>query len=115
MEFKRKGHPPPTETDFYKVGRIIGRGAFGKVNIAMHKLTRKLVAVKSVARRLNKPNAEHIYKRISHEKHIMETLRHPNIVQFFEHHIAPQECIGNGTKDDPDKEPSHDLYFMELC
>ena len=89
VEFKRKGHPPPTETAFYKVGKIIGRGAFGKVNIAMHKLTRKLVAVKSVARRLNKPNAALIYQRISHEKEIMAGLRHPNIVQFFEHHVAP--------------------------
>ena len=80
VEFKRFGKPPETETNFYKVGKIIGRGTFGKVNIAMHKLTRKLVAVKSVARRLNKPNAEHKYKRITHEKEIMQDLRHKNIV-----------------------------------
>jgi serine/threonine protein kinase len=27
---------------------MLGRGAFGKVNLAMHKLVRKLVAIKSL-------------------------------------------------------------------
>jgi serine/threonine protein kinase len=43
--------PPVTTTDFYKVGRMLGKGAFGKVSLAMHKLTRKLVAVKSMNKR----------------------------------------------------------------
>jgi serine/threonine protein kinase len=34
--------------DFYKIGKMLGRGAFGKVNLAMHKMTRKLVAIKSL-------------------------------------------------------------------
>jgi len=37
-----------TESNFYRVGKILGRGAFGKVNLAMHKLVRKLVALKSL-------------------------------------------------------------------
>jgi serine/threonine protein kinase len=43
-----QNEPPVTTTDFYKVGRMLGKGAFGKVSLAMHKLTRKLVAVKSM-------------------------------------------------------------------
>lgn len=39
---------PTTEIDFYRVGKMLGRGAFGKVNLAMHKLVRKLVALKSL-------------------------------------------------------------------
>ncbi len=27
---------------------MLGRGAFGKVNLGMHKLTRKLIAIKSI-------------------------------------------------------------------
>lgn len=30
--------PPVTTTDFYKIGKMLGRGAFGKVSLGMHKL-----------------------------------------------------------------------------
>lgn len=52
VSFKRTKLPPFTDTKDYKCGKIIGRGAFGKVNLALHKLTRKLVAVKSINRNL---------------------------------------------------------------
>lgn len=39
---------PVTSMEFYRVGKMLGRGAFGKVNLAMHKLVRKLVALKSL-------------------------------------------------------------------
>jgi len=47
-EFKKFGEAPVTRIDFYRVGKMLGRGAFGKVNLAMHKLVRKLVALKSL-------------------------------------------------------------------
>ena len=37
---------PLTKLSFYKFGRLIGRGAFGKVNLALHVLTGRLVAIK---------------------------------------------------------------------
>jgi 5'-AMP-activated protein kinase catalytic alpha subunit len=46
--FDRAAQPPPTEIDFYRVGKVLGKGAFGKVNLAKHKLARKLVAIKSM-------------------------------------------------------------------
>lgn len=46
--------PPVTTTDFYKIGKVLGRGAFGKVSLGMHKLSRKLVAIKA----LNKQKLE---------------------------------------------------------
>ena len=48
QSFLDKGEPPVTTTDFYRIGKMLGRGAFGKVNLAMHKLVRKLVALKSL-------------------------------------------------------------------
>jgi len=39
---------PQTELDFYMVGKVLGKGAFGKVNLCIHKLTGKLVAIKSI-------------------------------------------------------------------
>jgi serine/threonine protein kinase len=32
----------------YRIGRVLGRGAFGKVNLSSHKLNEKLVAIKSI-------------------------------------------------------------------
>jgi len=46
--FKKKGDAPKTQIDYYRIGKMLGRGAFGKVNLAMHKLVRKLVALKSL-------------------------------------------------------------------
>lgn len=39
---------PKTQPEFYRAGKMLGRGAFGKVNLGMHKLTRKLIAIKSI-------------------------------------------------------------------
>ena len=46
--FEKTKQPPVTTTDFYRIGKMLGRGAFGKVNLALHKLVRKLVAIKSL-------------------------------------------------------------------
>jgi len=46
--FREKKTAPITDISYYRVGKMLGRGAFGKVNLAMHKLVRKLVALKSL-------------------------------------------------------------------
>jgi serine/threonine protein kinase len=46
--FKTNGVAPRTTPDFYRAGKMLGRGAFGKVSLGMHKLSRKLVALKSI-------------------------------------------------------------------
>jgi len=37
--FKRTGECPSTTVEFYRVGKILGKGAFGKVNLAQQQLT----------------------------------------------------------------------------
>ena len=39
FNFKLYNEPPLTTSEFYRIGRVLGRGAFGKVNLAAHKLS----------------------------------------------------------------------------
>lgn len=39
---------PPTNLEFYKFVRLIGKGAFGKVTLGIHKLSGKQVAIKAI-------------------------------------------------------------------
>jgi serine/threonine protein kinase len=38
--------------EFYRIGKVLGKGAFGKVNLGMQKFSRKLVAIKSMNRQI---------------------------------------------------------------
>ena len=71
-----------TTLDFYRIGKMLGRGAFGKVNLAMHKLVRKLVALKS----LNKETlTDEVHKqKLMKEVNLLLKLRHDHIVKIYE-------------------------------
>lgn len=45
---------PVTTLDYYKFLKLIGKGAFGKVTLGIHKLTGKQVAIKTVDKALMK-------------------------------------------------------------
>jgi len=45
---------PNTNKNFYKYGRILGKGAFGKVNLALHLASGRLVAIKSFNKNRNR-------------------------------------------------------------
>ena len=38
LHFKNYEYAPPTSCEFYRIGRVLGKGAFGKVSLAMHKI-----------------------------------------------------------------------------
>ena len=48
IAFEKTNNAPVTTSEFYKVGRVMGKGAFGKVNLAIHRLSGKFVALKSI-------------------------------------------------------------------
>lgn len=76
---------------------MLGRGAFGKVNLAMHKLVRKLVALKS----LNKEAlTDEVQKaKLMKEVNLLLKLRQNNVVKIYET-IETQK---------------HIIIVMELC
>jgi len=61
---------------------MLGRGAFGKVNLGMHKLTRKLIAIKSINKEYLSEEKQR--SKIMHEVSILLQLRHPSVVKLYE-------------------------------
>ena len=39
---------PKPRVEMYKIGKVLGIGGTGNVNVAMHRLTKELVAIKSI-------------------------------------------------------------------
>lgn len=63
-----------TKIDYYKIGKVIGKGAFGKVNLAIHRLTGKFVALKSINKSFM--NDEQSQKKVMQEYNILKRARH---------------------------------------
>ena len=82
--YKKNHDYPMTNLDFYKYGRLIGQGAFGKVNLGLNVLTGRVVAIKSFNKKsLDSPNNENM-KKIIYETNLMRKLNHPNITKILE-------------------------------
>ena len=60
---------------------MLGRGAFGKVNLALHKMTNELVAVKSMNKTMLEK--ERSKRKVLQEITILKRIRHPHIVNLF--------------------------------
>ena len=86
-----------TKIDYYKIGKVIGKGAFGKVNLAIHRLTGKFVALKSINKTFM--SDESSKKKVMQEYNILKRARHKNIVRLYESFETEQ----------------HIVYVMEVC
>jgi len=83
-------------TDTYEIGKMLGKGSYGVVNLARHKSTGRRVAIKTI-----KIGNGETWKELKNEVNIMKSLRHPNIVQLYETfstsdtlHMVMAECGG---------------------
>ena len=63
--YKKNKKYPSTKMKFYKYGRLLGKGAFGKVNLCLHTLTGRLVAIKSINKEKNEDKDEKEKKQIN--------------------------------------------------
>ncbi|CAI2364178.1 unnamed protein product [Moneuplotes crassus] len=80
--FKETGEPPETTKEFYRIGKCIGKGAFGKVNLAVQKVSQSLVAIKSINKQYLLDNNSK--RKVMQEVYILKKIRHQNVVHFFE-------------------------------
>ena len=81
---------PPTTIDHYKLIKLIGKGAFGKVSLGIHKLTGKYVAIKSIEKAVMKDDYQK--RKVMREIYIMKRVSHSNIISLLEvfestHHL----------------------------
>lgn len=58
----------------------MGRGAFGKVSLSMHKLSQQPVAIKSI----KKDSDFDIKKRILQEIEMISAIQHENVIRMFD-------------------------------
>jgi serine/threonine protein kinase len=100
----------------YNIIGMLGKGAFATVHQLATKMDGRLLAAKELEKRRFMKNGT-LDKKIDNEMKIMQSLRHPNIVEFVEYHdqgdylYIIMECVRHGdvqaflTQDGPMKEP----------
>lgn len=75
----------------------MGKGAFGKVNLAIHRFSGKFVALKSINKQLMTEEASK--RKVMQEFNILRLTSHENIVRLYESFVTPQ----------------HIVFVMEVC
>ena len=80
--YEKNGKYPQSRLEYYLIGRQIGHGAYGKVNLALHIASRRLVAIKTFSKKnlMNKQT----YRKIQHEINILSQLHNPFINQILD-------------------------------
>ena len=69
----------------------MGKGAFGKVNLAIHRLSSKFVALKSINKTFM--NEESSKRKVMQEFNILRRTRHCNIVRLYESFETTQHIV----------------------
>ena len=91
---------PPTTLEYYEFVKCIGKGAFGKVTLGIHKLTGKYVAIKTIEKSLMKDDFSK--RKVFQEVYILKKIRHSNIIRLLEvfesnkHYLMVMEFAGGG-------------------
>ena len=82
---------PVTSLDYYKFMKLIGKGAFGKVTLGIHKLSGKQVAIKTVDKSLMKDDYQR--KKVLQEVHLLKKVRHNNVIRLLEVFESPNHLL----------------------
>ena len=65
-------------SEHYRVGKVLGKGAFGKVNLAIHKESGDLVAMKSLNKQYLSESSSQ--SKVMQEVTILKMIKHKNIM-----------------------------------
>ena len=98
MYFQQFKTIKPSSCEFYRIGRVLGRGAFGKVNLACHKVTEHLVAIKALDKKVLN-NEKEQKRRVMQELAILKQSGHDSVVKLY----------------DSFETNKHICFVMELC
>ena len=115
---------PKTTTNFYRIGKVLGKGAFGKVCLAVHILTGKYVAIKCISNEIlnDKTNKDKVKKEVA----ILQTLNHQSVIKLFEtfeskkyYLLVFELCVGGDLltyvrKRRKLKEPNSKVIFKQI-
>ena len=80
--FSKHNSIPKTTALYYKILKVIGKGAFGKVYLADHVFTGKKVAIKTIQKSMIKDSYQRF--KVVNEIQILKTIRYPNIIRLYE-------------------------------
>lgn len=82
---------PPTTLDYYKFVKLVGKGAFGKVTLGIHKLTGKQVAIKTIEKSYMKDDFSR--KKVLQEVYILKNIKHSNVIRLLEVFESPKHLL----------------------
>jgi carbon catabolite-derepressing protein kinase len=91
---ERAVEPTPQKSEqrigAYQIIRTLGEGSFGKVKLAIHRITQQKVALKIIARK--KLISRDMAGRVEREIEYLQLLRHPHIIKLLVYLNPPEEC-----------------------
>lgn len=97
---KKHNELPPTTLEYYKFVKLIGKGAFGKVTLGIHKLTGKYVAIKTIEKSYMKDDFSK--RKVFQEVYLLKKIKHSNVIRLLEvfesskHMLMVMEYAGGG-------------------
>ena len=73
---------PKPRVEMYKIGKVLGIGGTGNVNVAMHRLTKELVAIKSIKKERLRHGDN--FLKLKQEVQIQRELIHDHLLKQLE-------------------------------